>query len=416
MINISEHLNKLIEGNALPVLKSMPDKCADSIITSPPYYQLRKYEGIPDYIWDGNDECPHNFTTIETKLGNGSGGQSSRKQNSNTGSHFVDYSNRVIESSICSNCGAWKGQLGLEPSYQLYLSHLLQIISECKRVLKDEGTMWINLGDSYFGGGHGKWSKYDDGLISHKDKYYGNGRNKSPNTDWDYSQYPNKSLILIPHRFAISCIDDLGLILRNDLIWNKKNSMPESVLDRFSKKHEFIFFFVKHQKYYFDLDAIRDNPITKNILRNKGADSYGKHLGLSDKLRNTNNERGKNPGDVLEFWEDYTKMPLDEYLELCTEYYYNDENSSTLNITTKGNKDEHYATYSENLIKKLILSGTPKDGIILDPFAGTGTTIKSAIKFGRNGIGIEGSSKYVELANKELPMLRTMKENINKFI
>lgn len=312
--------------------------------------------------------------------------------------------------NICSKCGAMKCQLGNENKWQDYINHLIQIILECKRVLKDDGTMFINLGDTFStqsGMSTGKLNKnYDSTYL----KNVGNGMKLIKPKD-----YINKSLMLIPHRFAIEMIDNLKLILRNDLIWAKVNGMPESVIDRFSVKKEYMFFFVKNEKYYFDLDSIRDIPKTKNILRNKGTDNYGKHLGLSNKLRNTNHELGKNPGDIAEFWEDYRKLSLEEYLEICKEYYYYDE-GDILNIPTKGNNEDHYAAYSENLLKKLILAGTPKDGIILDPFAGIGSTIKAAIKFGRNGIGIEGSSKYIDIANKQLTELRNIKENKNKFI
>jgi len=248
-------------------------------------------------------------------------------------------------------------------------------MDECYRVLKDEGTCWINLGDSYYGSGHGAWSKYDNGEITHKDKYYGDGRNDCPVTDWDYSKYQTKCLCLIPHRFAIGCIDR-GWILRNDIIWAKPNGMPESVTDRFSKKHEFIFFFVKQKKYYFDLDSIREKAITKNNIRDKQKNNsnngYIKGDRFSKGERNWVNENGKNPGDVSDFWQ----------------------------ITTKGNKDKHYASYNDNLIKKPILAGCPENGIVLDPFCGTGTTLKTVYNLNRNFIGFDGNPEYCEISNK----------------
>jgi len=394
MIDIKDYLNKIIHGNALDVLQEIPDKSVNSIISSPPYYLKRRYEGIPDYIWDGDKNCDHNW--IEQNSIKMTGGKNGIAPEYNEKRHFEP------DVNICSKCGAMKCQLGNESNKDDYLNHLLQIISECKRILKDDGTMFINLDDTWMTNssfsveGRQGFNK-KDGMIYKSDK-----------------KIKQKSLMAIPQRFLIACIDDLGLICRNDIHWVKKNSMPFSGIDRFTHNYENIFFFTKNEKYHFDLDAIRDVPKTKNTLRNKGADNYGKHLGLSNNLRNTNNEAGKNPGDVIEFWDDYRKLPLDKYLEMCKEYYYDE--GDILNIPTKGNNEEHYAAYSENLLKKLILAGTPKDGIILDPFAGIASTVKAAIKFGRNGIGIEGSSKYIEIANKQLTEIRNIKENSKKFI
>lgn len=187
--------------------------------------------------------------------------------------------------------------------------------------------------------------------------------------------------MLIPHRFAIRCIDELGLILRNDIIWAKRNGMPESVTDRFSKKHEYFFFMVKNQKYYFDLDGIRDNhkSDSKEIARQKRGlepKGYAQASGMSDGYSGGvgYNTIGKNPGDVSDFWD----------------------------IPTQPSSEKHYASYNFKLIDKPIIAGCPKDGIILDPFCGTGTTILRAIQLGRTGIGIDGSKEYCEIANKRI--------------
>jgi DNA modification methylase len=358
-------LNKIYFEPALETLSRMKDNSIDCVITSPPYWQLRDY--------------------------------------------------------------GYEGQWGLEPTFQGYLDHLWSMMDEIYRVLKPEGTCWINLGDSYFGSGHGDWSKYDNGEISHKDKYYGDGRNSSPKTDWDYSKMKAKTLILIPHRFAIGCIDR-GWIMRNDCIWAKRNGMPESVTDRFSKKHEYFFFMVKSEKYYFDLDAIRDKHAQVSIERwtrgvsenNKwvnGADGQTPHNlsqprpnittkipkeqcemfgsprarehregvnpkrtyenglnGYNQQLRGGENDKGKNPGSVSDFWD----------------------------VPTKPSSEKHYASYNDSLLVKPVLAGCPKGGIIYDPFFGIGSTGEVALRSGRNFIGSEMSKEYVEIANKRL--------------
>jgi len=302
--------NKIYHGNCLDVIKTFDDKSIDSVITSPPYWQLRDYQ--------------------------------------------------------------WDGQWGLEPTFQMYLENLWSLMDEIYRVLKDTGTVWINLGDTYStqsgSMGSGRW-------VDPKNP-------KATNTAFRQTVQVNlqsKCLILIPHRFAIGCIDR-GWIMRNDIIWAKRNGMPESVTDRFSKKHEYFFFMTKNEKYYFDLDAVRDNHIWSKDKRNDGK----RHV-YSDGVKSMNNEmiasnavsfnpKGKNPGSVSDFWD----------------------------IPTQPSSDAHYATYNTKLIDKPIVAGCPIGGIILDPFAGTATTGCRAIELQRKFIGIEGSETFVKIGNKKL--------------
>jgi DNA modification methylase len=373
-------INKVYNESCLETLSKMPNEFIDCVITSPPYWQLRDY--------------------------------------------------------------GYEGQWGLEPTYNEYLEHLWQMMDEIWRVLKDDGTVWINLGDTYGGG---------------------------------------KCLLLLPHRFAIGCIER-GLIMRNDVIWAKRNGMPESVTDRFTKKHEYIFFMTKKEKYYFDLDSVRDKVKPESLKRyeydytgNKGgidrsmlghtsgnkkhllgdAPQYSvldknfrnpivevrdlpdhnelrEYLSNARKLKNItiqeiedifesqaphhwfekngsyptkedwvklkeilslddtydkqmveveiksgmkqNNPKGKNPGDVADFWD----------------------------VPTKGSTSEHYASYNDNLLKKPVLSGCRENGIIYDPFMGTGSTAEVALRSNRFFIGSEMSEDYVKIAEKRI--------------
>lgn len=190
-------INEIYNEPCLDTLRKMPNEFLDCVITSPPYWQLR------DYGYDG--------------------------------------------------------QWGLEPTFQLYLEHLWEMMDEIYRVLKPTGTCWINLGDTYARGSRNKDATNDS--LRNKNKSI------EPNSKPDYNGL-NKCLMLIPHRFAIGCIDR-GWIMRNDIIWAKRNGMPESCTDRFSKKHEFFFFMVKSEKYHFDLDSIRDSIKTVSIERYK---------------------------------------------------------------------------------------------------------------------------------------------------
>lgn len=267
-------------------------------------------------------------------------------------------------------------QWGLEPTFEEYLNHLWQMMDEIYRVLKPSGTVWINLGDTYNSGGNTRSNKdgQSEGIIKHK--YLQNtGFTKS---DIKLNGKP-KCLLLIPHRFAIGCIDR-GWIVRNDIIWAKRNGMPESVTDRFTKKHEYIFFMTMQEKYYFDLDNIRDKHKCINDKRNNGKrhEYKGDVKSQNNEWLATNavsfNSNGKNPGSVSDFWD----------------------------VTTKGTTAQHYAAYNDELIKKPILAGCPEGGIIYDPFMGTGSTAEAALRANRKFIGSEMSSKYCDIANKRL--------------
>ena len=303
-------INTIFNEPCLDTLKRMQDKSIDCVITSPPYWQLR------DYGYDG--------------------------------------------------------QWGLEPTFQEYLAHLWEMIDEIHRVLKDNGTCWVNLGDSYNNSGWAgnREGKFNDQPIVPTNTKAGRGGQKG---------YPNKCLVLLPHRFAIGCIDR-GWILRNDVIWAKRNGMPEPVTDRFTKKHEYIFFMVKSEKYYFNLDAIRDKHKHSNDKRNDGkrheykADAKTHNDDMVGASGVSFNLLGKNPGSVSDFWD----------------------------ITTKGSSDSHYASYNTDLIKKPILAGCPEGGVIYDPFMGTGTTAMAALRANRNFIGSEMSTEYIKICEQNI--------------
>jgi len=311
---IGAQKNKIMEINTiykepcLETLRRMPDNFLDCVITSPPYWQLRDY--------------------------------------------------------------GYSGQWGLEPTFQMYLENLWEMMTEVKRVLKPTGTAWINLGDTY-GTQSGGMRAAQDNFESKESKY------GAYEKVIEQPKSLHKCLLLIPHRFAIGCID-LGFIIRNDIVWAKRNGMPESVTDRFSKKHEYFFFMVKSENYFFNLDAVRDKTINTSIIRNKANEKYAKasidERQYSAGERNWVNEKGKNPGSVSDFWD----------------------------IPTKPSSNEHYASYNDALIKKPILSGCPEGGLIYDPFMGTGSTAEAAIRANRNFIGSEMSEKYIEIANKRL--------------
>lgn len=295
--------NKIIQGDCLEVLKTLPNDSVDCVITSPPYWALRDY-GVA-------------------------------------------------------------GQLGLESSFQEYITKLCNIFDEIKRVLKPTGTCWVNIGDTY--GGTGKKSdtndKYKKGLVRDFDRP--NGKEKQ------------KCLLQIPARFSIEMINR-GWILRNEIIWHKPNAMPSSALDRFTVDFEKVFFFTKNKKYYFEQQleksiwAEKDKRfITGKITKSgKSTSDNGKQYQIS--TSGAFRKDGKR--NVRAVWK----------------------------IPTKGYKESHFATYPEALIEPMVKAGCPVHGTILDPFFGAGTTGVVSKKNNRNYIGIELNVSYIDIAQKRI--------------
>lgn len=303
-------MNKILQGDCLVMLKKLPDESVDMVMTSPPYYTLRDYG--------------------------------------------VD------------------GQLGLEPTFEEYINKLCNIFDEVKRVLKKEGTCWVNIGDTYANtstGGQGATGGRDKSTLSSKMVPVGTTPTKRKK-----QVVPEKSLCMIPARFSIEMVNR-GWILRNEIIWHKPNCMPESVTDRFTTDFEKLFFFVKSKKYWFEqqLEEFKDSSEMdyRRVLRRKNADQYDMKQPYKNNFPKSFNNDGRNMRTV---WR----------------------------IPTKPYNEAHFAVYPEKLCQTPILAGCPEGGIVLDPFMGSGTTCKVAKDLGRQYIGIELNPKYIKIAEKRL--------------
>ena len=241
---------KIINKNVLGALKELPDESVDCIVTSPPYYSKRQYKGN-DIIWSGDVDCEHEWVSYKDYKDNLRFRDPNKVSCVGNNANIKLFSTPTITNSICSKCGAWKGQLGLEPTYQMYIEHLMMVTKELKRVLKKTGTLFWNMDDSFASSSDPSRHK------GYPDPKWLNGRAGDFDEPTSYDQgIKPKSLMMIPERFALAMIDD-GWILRNKIIWYKRNGQPESVKDRLTRKWEYVFFFTKSKKYYFDLDSIR---------------------------------------------------------------------------------------------------------------------------------------------------------------
>ena len=304
--------------------------------------------------WEGGDaECDHNPQHPD-------GGQ--------RGDRSLPLGRGGTYKDICGKCGAKRidNQLGLEKTPEEYVAKMVEIFREVRRVLKDNGTVWLNLGDSYFGSncGYGDF-RGNKSSISIPTIY---GSIKKPQAN----QGKPKDLVGIPWRVAFALQVD-GWWLRQDIIWHKPSCMPESVTDRCTKAHEYIFLLSKNAKYYYNAEAIKERTMTfDNSNRDRD----------NTKLNNT-------PGR--------SRMG-----GLKTNHYSLRNKRSVWTVSTKPYKESHFATFPIALIEPCILAGTDKGDIILDPFFGAGTTGVAAYKYGRKFVGIELNLEYCGLSAKRI--------------
>lgn len=314
--------NKILQGDCLTRLKELPSESVNCVMTSPPYWALRDY-GI-------------------------------------------------------------EGQIGLEKTFQEYIIKLCDIFDEVKRVLRKDGTCWVNIGDTYYSLSGGKFMNDN---ISNSELNQKKGICEA-NALKGGDELEQKNLCNIPARFSIE-MQNRGWILRNVIIWHKPNCMPSSVKDRFTVDFEYVFFFVKSRKYWFETQ--REPHKLDSIKRACRART-------SDKL-----DKGEYSTSYKSEYVGYDNMQDKlEKGELRGVHKDGRNRRTVWTITTKPFSEAHFATYPEELCEIPIKAGCPKDGVVLDPFFGAGTTGLVALKQNKQFIGIELNEKYIEIANKRL--------------
>lgn len=424
-------LNTIVCGDCVEVMNDMPDGCIDVVFTSPPYWGLRDYGDGTVKVWDGNSDCEHEWgdeCASSQRLRNGEG--------SDTAEQAFDETLHHSTGQFCQLCGAWCGQLGLEPHPQMYINHLVMVFHEVKRILKDSGSLWLNLGDTYYSqpAGNKTPSGFQQGRGDDADKKTAFYDRPVPDADGAWLQ--PKQLMLIPVRVAAALQED-GWCLRNDVIWRKPNPMPSSVKDRLNNTFEHLFHFVKNRKYYYDLDAIREphKYIDSRVIKSGGErvphkDCNWRRQGLQEGFV-AYNENGKNPGDVL----DVTTQPfpgahfavfpltlLDKPLratlprEICSKCGHireriteiekeGERDDSTRNkhpqinsmpsVPEKGWQSKHKTVGWSDCDCDADYVG----GVVLDPFGGRGTVGRWCKENWGNYIVIDISEEYCDMAH-----------------
>lgn len=439
-------------ADSLTYAKSLPDCSVHCVVTSPPYYGLRDYstgkrEG-------GDPNCDHS-TQPESQLNAGA---------SSIIPHTGPETKRARqagEHKVCRKCGAVRidQQIGLEETPQEYIAKLVELFREYRRVLRDDGTFWLNMGDSY----SGSWGNYmptgkGGQRAKTKERWdrpaYEGAEDKRPPASYKLPGFKPKDLMMIPARLAIALCDD-GWYLRSDIIWAKKNCMPESVTDRPTTAHEHIFLLTKSPKYFYDREAVRESQTGNTHSRGNG--SSPKEIPQHDGMIKSNHSFNSS-------MTAYTEVPGGRNLR------------SVWTIATEPTPFAHFATFPQKLVERCILAGCPhktcavcgapwvriiekgftnhggqtessyengttanrlaklrqaarsnggeytnqtktvgwsptcecspgiatEPGVVLDPFMGSGTVALVARRLGRDFIGCDLNPEYVKMANGRL--------------
>ena len=425
------------------------------VITSPPYWSLRDY-GLDPVLWDNNPDCDHEWIYLIKRPPGGK--PSSRTLVGSNKNVFINMRDHNVVSYYCKKCGAWKGQLGLEPTPEMYVKHLCDIFDEIKRVLREDGTLWVNIGDAFKSKGSARtWAFTLDGK-----------RMEDEDCNVVNLNIRNKSLVGLPEMFVLE-MQKRGWIRRNTIIWKKGNAIPCSVKDRFTVDFEYMYLFVKSESYYFEQQFEPFSDITEvkyRIQLRKNKEYNCKEPYKYNMPYKHNKARLVSQESPNRMWED------NESLEAQLARGRNKR--CVWEINTRPFKDAHFAVFPPDLLEIPIKAGCPeyicvkcgkpakkifdssrrintrpgKDvlkgksgtdenpnkslhrsdlaryrqiilyedagyercdcnagfqpGIVLDPFMGSGTTAIVAEKLNRLWVGIEIKKEYIDIAKKRI--------------
>ena len=443
---------EILNGDCIEMMLSLPDNSVDTCVTSPPYWGLRDYGG-GGKVW-GPPECIERGEGDTSHEWEGYTRPSENTRNNNNSLQLKSAYWEPQDQAHCKHCNAWFGQLGLEPNIEQYVKNMVEVFSHVHRILKPEGTLWLNLGDSY-ASGKSRYSTKEQSIVGgeRNDAKLGDLQNGKRACVKSHPVLKDKDLVGVPWRVAFA-LQEAGWWLRQDIIWAKPNCMPESVKDRCTKNHEYMFLLTKSHKYYFDNEAIKENTVKKADKR-QSAFTYA-----------DNEEWAKD--------KDASRISKAKGIaEARTKNYAKRNKRSVWWISPKPFPEAHFAVFPIELIEPCILAGTSAYGccskcgsaweriiskpklpkvddseidrygtgkagvhrkvgqkyadwrvnnpdittgwkptcecnadvvpaVVFDPFGGSGTTAIAAIKHGRNATLTELSEEYVALARRRI--------------
>ncbi len=384
MIVYDDGVVRLAHGHVLDALRAIPDGSVHTVVTSPPYWQLRDY-GLPPQVWDGDRFCLHRWVPASKVHHGGAQGASSAIQNRGATAEREAVKD-VRPGDWCADCGAWRGSLGLEPTPELYVEHLVSIFADVWRMLREDGTVWLNLGDCYAGSWSGNSMRPEGGAQRP-------GRPGFQPLDARYvpragaipAGLKPKDLVGIPWRVAFA-LQAWGWWLRSDIVWAKGLSfcatyaggvMPESVSDRPTRAHEYLFLLAKAESYFADFDAIRERAIAADEARwDPGLDGHRggglSHAGSGPSTRRFARPSGWNAGPTALDLVGRHKTTVTPHLGGRRQapepgepgaFHALGRNVRTVwAINPQPFPGAHFATFPEDLVKPCVLVGTSARG------------------------------------------------------
>ena len=385
----------------------MASQSINCCVTSPPYWGLRDYH-VAGRIWGGDPGHKHvwgmqvvQHATNHTDKRRWNHARNGRGEQQPKAKRPGWKRQPIAQGNFCGECGAWRGVLGLEPSPELYVEHIVEVFREVQRVLRDDGTLWLNMGDCYSGdGGVGAMAGTGLGSPARAAMPRPEAADPANFARWrrEYGGLKPKDLVGMPWRVAFALQAD-GWYLRSDIIWHKPNPMPESVRDRPTKAHEYLFLLSKSERYYYDADAIKEPA---------SPDTHARYArGRSDNHKwadgGPGNQTRRAPGVNPKCAAPGSGIRQNSSFSAAVKDVVGSRNKrSVWTISTKPYSGAHFATFPPKLIEPCILAGCSEGGTVLDPFGGAGTTALVAREHNRNSILIELCAGYVDLARERL--------------
>jgi DNA modification methylase len=405
----------ILIGDVREQLRTLDADSVHCVVTSPPYWGLRDYGTAS---WQGGAaDCDHSIirscadpknADAPTQNGRPKKGEELNRQACRCGAQRID------------------SQIGLEATPAEFIAVLVDVFDEVRRVLRPEGTCWINMGDSYAGSWGSQGREYSGvGLSALSARQVMASQRKASGTGSTRGTgLKPKDLVMMPHRLAIA-LQDSGWWVRQDIVWSKPNPMPESVRDRCTKSHEYIFLLTKSEKYYYDAEAIKDPAVgaidhPRNSFATKDYEVPGQKpqkrtargVGFGHGTDAGDRQRGRvMPADMIDAgasarlgrgpgWRNVAEIPALR------------NKRSVWTMATHSFAEAHFATFPPELPETCIKAGCPPDGIVLDPFFGAGTTGLVADRLQRDCIGIELNPKYAEIARRRIAAESTLLADI----
>ena len=439
MIYFKDDRITLLHGHVLDELRTLPDESVHCCVTSPPYFGLRNY-GLPPSVWGGDCKCDHDWTSRRYYTGKSASAETDEAFSEAGEENAARLpQSRWREDATCAKCGAWRGCLGLEPTLEMFIEHIVEVMREVRRVLQHDGVCWFNMGDSFAASGRG------GGGGSLNDEDVGKKVDESNNRRKPIEGFKEKDLLLVPSRCAIAMQED-GWYVRSEVVWHKLVPMPESVKDRPTKAHEMVYLLTKSPRYHYDWEAIAtDAKNPEDDVRRITERASEEHKTMPtdevNGLRPRANREVRTKVNARDVWSlgpesfpgaHFATMPT-ELAKRCLlsgtpkavcsacasayEYEYEYEGSSWEERKEQGapmryglespkgtamNKMGQSSIKNRKQVATCQCNAPSARSIVLDPFNGAATTGYVARELGFNYIGIELNPEYLEISKKRL--------------